>query len=259
MNNIRRRLLSIICIIAYLIPAYGQRDTLTADGLYLKYNSACYQVSGVKPTIKELIKNKDIQVSIPNDSDMIRGELDRETKRIGLTYKHLPQYIISEQFGLRYPPNPLELLKTVGNAITSQWIHKDGECILFLKCGGITPSPNKAVNDLPKAHFNYIKHVLKIGPFLTYYPTEKEMQRIKKKITIWSPEKAKETVNAQYVITYPIKSKKSVYMGKYIHKLDLMMIKWGERLTVSFLVTKKGNKNIEKYIKDVEDAFWFED
>ena len=38
-----------------------------------------------------------------------------------------------------------------------------------------------------------------------------------------------------------------------------MMIKWGERLTVSFLVTKKGNKNIEKYIKDVEDAFWFED
>ena len=85
------------------------------------------------------------------------------------------------------------------------------------------------------------------------------MQRIKKKITIWSPEKAKETVNAQYVITYPIKSKKSVYMGKYIHKLDLMMIKWGERLTVSFLVTKKGNKNIEKYIKDVEEAFWFED
>ena len=41
--------------------------------------------------------------------------------------------------------------------------------------------------------------------------------------------------------------------------MDLMMIKWGEHLTVSFLVTKKGNKNIEKYIKDVEEAFWFED
>ena len=56
-----------------------------------------------------------------------------------------------------------------------------------------------------------------------------------------------------------IKNEKSIYMDLYMHKMDLTMIKWGERLTVSFLVTKKGNKNIKKYIKDVEDAFWFED
>ena len=89
--------------------------------------------------------------------------------------------------------------------------------------------------------------------------TEEEMQEIKKKINIWSPQKAKKTFNAQYVITYPIENENSVYMGKYTHKLELKMIKWGQNLTVSFLVTKKGNKNINKYIKDVEEAFWFED
>ncbi|MDR1516486.1 MAG: hypothetical protein LBS52_00035 [Dysgonamonadaceae bacterium] len=48
-------------------------------------------------------------------------------------------------------------------------------------------------------------------------------------------------------------------MGKYTHEMDLFMVKWGGILSVSFLVTEKGNKNIQKYIKDVENAFWFED
>jgi hypothetical protein len=61
------------------------------------------------------------------------------------------------------------------------------------------------------------------------------------------------------VITYPIKNPKAVYMGKYTHEMDLFMVKWGGILSVSFLVTEKGNKNIQKYIKDVENAFWFED
>jgi hypothetical protein len=47
-------------------------------------------------------------------------------------------------------------------------------------------------------------------------------------------------------------------MGKYTHKMELIMVKWGKSLSVSFLVTEKGNKNIKKYIRDVEKTFWFE-
>ena len=48
-------------------------------------------------------------------------------------------------------------------------------------------------------------------------------------------------------------------MDKYSHKLQLKMIKWGQDFSISFLVTKNREKNINKYISDVEKAFWFED
>lgn len=191
--------------------------------------------------------------------EQIRGELNRATKAIGLTYKRLPQYIISETFGLEFPPvNPRELHMTANNAITSQWIHEDEECILFIKCPGMKAKIDKSITKLPKERFCWIKQTLGMGSFLAK-PTEEEMEKINKEINIWSPRKAKKVFNAQHVISYPIKNEKSVYMGRYTHKMDLTMIKWGEHLTVSFLVTKKGNKNIDKYIKDVEEAFWFED
>ena len=79
-----------ICIIAYLIPIYGQNSTITADGLYLKYNTPSYRGSGVTALTMERIRNNDLYVGHPNDSDMIRGELDRVTKRMGLAYKVLP-------------------------------------------------------------------------------------------------------------------------------------------------------------------------
>ena len=262
MNNIKR-LFSIICVIVYLIPVYGQKDTITADGLYLKYNTPSYHRSNLTMQDIKKILDGEMDSPAPKDSDMERGELARQTKFIGLTYKALPQYIISETFYLKKPPlNPKELLWTTGSIILSQWIHEDGECILFIKCSGDRPiemKTNKSIDGLPRSMFEWIRERLNVTPMSFKKITEKEIQEIKKKITLWPPEKAKETFNAQYVITYPIKSKKSVYMGKYTHKMDLMMTKWGEHLTVSFLVTKKGNKNIEKYIKDVEEAFWFED
>lgn len=262
-----RKLFSMICVIAYLIPVYGQNDTITADGLYLKYNNPYYRGNGVTMLTMERIKNKDLYVGIPNDSDMIRGELARHTACIGLTYKALPQYIISEAFSLSISQkNPRELFWTAGTSITSQWIHEDGECILFISCSGGRPiikgkvlKPNKSFDKLPENMYNWMKQKLNVAPLSLSRITEEEVEKVKKEITIWSPEKAKETFNAQYMITYPIKSKKSVYMSKYTHKLDLMMIKWGEHLTVSFLVTKKGNRSINKYIRDVEGAFWFED
>ena len=266
MNNIRR-LLSMICIIVSLIPVYGQKDTITADGLFLKYNTPSYRTSNLKPQNSNKIIHGEIRRSTPKNSDIERRELARQTKSIGLTYKVLPQYIISETFHLLPPQNPKELLWTARGIITSQWIHEDGECILFIKCSGMDKriikgeelKPNKTIDKLPRNVFGWIKDKLNVTPMSLTEITEEEIQEIKKKITMWSPEKAKETFNAQYVITYPIKSKESVYMGKYTHMMDLMMTKWGEHLTVSFLVTKKGNKNIEKYIKDVEEAFWFED
>lgn len=265
MNNIRR-LLPMICIIVYLIPVYGQKDTITADGLYLKYNTPSYHRSNLTMQDIKKILDGEMDSPAPKDSDMERGELARQTKCIGLTYKVLPQYIISETFNLLPPENPKQLIWTAGGIIASQWIHEDGECILFIKCSGDRPiikgkgmKPNKSIDRVPTNVFGRLREKLNVTPMSFKEITEEEIQEIKKKINMWPPEKAKETFNAQYVITYPIKSKKSVYMGKYTHKMDLMMTKWGEHLTVSFLVTKKGNKNIEKYIKDVEEAFWFED
>ena len=256
-----------ICIIVYLIPVYGQKDTITADGLYLKYNTPSYHRSNLTMQDIKKILDDEMDSPAPKDSDMERGELARQTKCIGLTYKVLPQYIISETFYLSTHTSPKELLWTACSIITSQWIHEDGECILFIKCSGINKQiikgkeikPNKSIDRLPINVFGRLREKLNVTPMSFKEITEEEIQEIKKKINMWPPEKAKETFNAQYVITYPIKSKKSVYMGKYTHKMDLMMTKWGEHLTVSFLVTKKGNKNIEKYIKDVEEAFWFED
>ena len=265
MNNIKR-LLSMICIIVYLTPIYGQKDTITADGLYLKYNTPSYHRSNLTMQDIKKILDDEMDSPAPKDSDMERGELARQTKCIGLTYKVLPQYIISETFHLLPPENPKQLIWTAGGIIASQWIHEDGECILFIKCSGDRPiikgkgmKPNKSIDRLPTNVFGRLRERLNVTPMSFKEITEEEIQEIKKKINMWTPEKAKETFNAQYVITYPIKSKKSVYMEKYTHKMDLMMTKWGEHLTVSFLVTKKGNKNIEKYIKDVEEAFWFED
>ena len=222
-----------ICVIVYLIPVYGQKDTITTDGLYLKYNTPSYHRSNL--TMQDIVKilKGEMNSSTPKDSDMERGELARQTKCIGLTYKVLPQYIISETFHLLPPQNPKELLWTARGIITSQWIHEDGECILFIKCSGMDKriikgeelKPNKTIDKLPRNVFGWIKDKLNVTPMSLTKITEEEIQEIKKKINMWSPEKAKETFNAQYVITYPIKSKKSVYMGKYTHKMDLIMTK----------------------------------
>ncbi len=278
-----QKLFIIACLLACLLPSYGQENTLTADGLYPKYNVPSYQNEKGTMLTAEMLKNKNFHIP-STDADIIRGELEKATANIGLTYKALPQYTISEAFHLLPPPaNPEELCKTADTDITSQWIHEDGECILFIKCSGSDKqiktnntinkdgkrtltvkwerkeSANKTTDKLPQSIFDKIKYRIGIGTYRTETTTEQQMQQIKEKITVWTPEKAKEVFNAQYVITYPIKSKKSVYMGKYTHKMDLMMIKWEEHLTVSFLLTKKGYKQIDKYLKEVKEAFRFED
>ena len=264
-----RSLFLAVCAIAFSIPVYGQKDTLTKDGLYLKYNSPYYhdKTGDILDLLLAQRKDKSIVVPKPTDADIVRGTFATSTKAIGLQYKHLPQYIISEAFGLNDSNNPKELLWTTNNSITSQWIHEDGECILFMQCSGDKPSVNGKVPEadrtkykLPEEYlYGWIKPSVNVEPMSLKKVTEEEKEEIKKKITFWTPEKAKEVFNAQYVITYPIKSEKSVYMGKYTHKMDLMMIKWEEHLTVSFLLTKKGYKQIDKYLKEVEEAFRFED
>ena len=82
-----KKIFLLIYAIAYLIPVYAQNDTITKDGLYLKYNTPSYHGSGVTMLTMERIKKNDLYVGLPNDSDMVRGELDRATKCIGLTYK----------------------------------------------------------------------------------------------------------------------------------------------------------------------------
>ena len=48
-------------------------------------------------------------------------------------------------------------------------------------------------------------------------------------------------------------------MGKYTHKMNMVIIKWGDRMTISFLVTKKGQRHLDQYIEDVKGAFRFKD
>ncbi|WP_455963208.1 hypothetical protein, partial [Bacteroides bouchesdurhonensis] len=74
MNNIKR-LLSMICIIVYLIPVHGQKDTITADGLYLKYNTPSYHRSNLTMQDIKKILDGEMDSPAPKDSDMERGEL----------------------------------------------------------------------------------------------------------------------------------------------------------------------------------------
>jgi hypothetical protein len=257
--NIIGKIFSTICIIAFLIPAYGQEDTITADGLYLKYNSRVYiGAKGVSDITSEKLHNKDFSSNTP--SVLLRGELERVTKHIGLNFKTPAQYIISESFILKSPPiNPEELIKSTHyGIILSQWIHEDGDCILFITCPIINANVDKSITEFPKSLYASLRYVLDIEPIQGKL-TEEQIKKIKKKLTFWSPERAKKTFQAQHVITFPVKDKKSVYMDKYSHKLELKMIKWGQDFSISFLVTKNGEKNINKYISDVEKAFWFED
>ena len=187
------------------------------------------------------------------------GEMDRATKAIGLNYKLPKEYIMTGAFDLNYPPaNPIELLRTTFGAKTAKWSHADKECILFIQCAGMKTIIDKSIDELPENTFSWIRTTLGMGYF-NRKTTDEQMEKLKKILTFWSPLKSKKVFNAQYVITYPIKDKKAVYQGKYRHRLNLVMVKWGERFIVSFLLTRKGYRNIDKYIKDVEGAFWFDD
>ena len=188
-----------------------------------------------------------------------KSKLEMATKTIGLNYKLPKEYIATGRFNLKDPPaNPVELTRTTFGVIVSKWIHEDKECIIFIRAAGTNGGINKSIDDLPENVFSWIRNSLKMGYF-NEKTTDEQMEKLKKIITIWTPQKSKEVFNAHYVITYPIKEKKAVYQGKYRHRLELIMTKWGESLTVSFLLTKKGNRHIDKYIKDVEEAFRFED
>ena len=202
----------------------------------------------------------------PADSDMIRGAFQRAARIMELDYKVPSQYIVSEAFGLREPPiNPLELHRTVNNLLTTQWIHEDGECIIFFACSGGRPQfgpkeprPDRSVHEIPKSVYTWARQVLGEGLFLDKV-SDRDIEELKKRIDIWPEEEAEEVFNAHYVLTYPVKNKKAVYMGKYTHKMNMVIIKWGDRMTISFLVTKKGQRHLDQYIEDVKGAFRFKD
>ena len=279
------QLLFALCAVLFPLFVYAQEDTLNADGLFPKYNLPSYKENGLTNLTMEQIRNGDISSEKPDDSDIIRGELLRSTQSIGLIYEIPSYYVASEMFYLQFPPvNPNELLLTTDSEITSQWIHEDGECILFIKCSGSAKVPktqkvlgtdgrytvkfqwvnkdsviDKLVDLFPDELYLGLKRRLTVSPTSLKEITPEEKESLKQQVTFWSRSEAEDVFNAQYVITYPIKSKHSVYMGKYTHVYDLIMLKWGEHLTVSFLVTKKGKRHLDQYIEDVKGAFRFED
>lgn len=219
-----KKLLLLACIIVLTASVYGQEHDLVTD--------------------------------VPS---LTKRNLKEVTKAIGLNYKLPEKYTATGEFSLKYPPaNPEELLRTAFGIITSKWIHEDGECVLFIQCAGMKTIIDKSIDELPESVFSRIRNTLGMGYF-NRKTTDEQMEKLKKILTIWPPLKSKEVFNAQYVITYPIKDKKAVYQNKYRHRLVLIMVKWGERITISFLLTSKGYRNIDKYIKDVEGAFRFDD
>ena len=110
-----------LCAVLFPLFVYAQEDTLNADGLFPKYNLPSYRGNGLFRLTMEQIRNGDTFVETPKDSDRERGVLDTISNKIGLTYKKLPQYIISENFHLKsFPDNPDELCCTAGEVITSQ-------------------------------------------------------------------------------------------------------------------------------------------
>ena len=229
------KLFYVLCAVLFPLFVYAQEDTLNADGLFPKYNLPSYRGNGLFRLTMEQIRNGDTFVETPKDSDRERGVLDTISNKIGLTYKKLPQYIISENFHLKsFPDNPDELCCTAGEVITSQWIHEDGE-------------------------YNWIRSKMNVTRIDLREITDEEIDKIKKRITVWSRSEAEEVFNARYVITYPIRSRKSVYMGKYRHRLDWILLKESGSLTVSFLVTRKGQRHLDQYIEDVKGAFRFKD
>ena len=247
-----------LCAVLFPLFVYGQEDTLNADGLFPKYNKRDYQMPMFireHPELKEKWFGK-LNILKLKESDKIIS-LDTVVARIGLTYKRFPQYIISESFGLKSPPvNSDELRCTVGQFISSQWIHEDGECILFITGNQIS---DDATHRIPKNVYNWIRSKMNVTRIDLREITDEEIDKIKKRITVWSRSEAEEVFNARYVITYPIRSRKSVYMGKYRHRLDWILLKGSGSLTVSFLVTRKGQRHLDRYIEDVKSAFRFED
>ena len=256
-----------LCAVLFPLFMYAQPDTLNADGLFPKYNRPTYRMSEYEWQNIDKILSGELQPSARVDSDMIRGAFQRAARIMELDYRVPPQYIASERFDLREPPiNPRELRWTTGSAITSQWIHKDGECILFFQCSGERPrpgikdpKPNKSIDEFPEYVFSWLKQKLTVNPLSLKKITPEEKESLKQQVTFWPRSEAEDVFNAYYVLTYPIKSKHSVYMGKYTHVYDLIMLKWGEHLTVSFLVTKKGERHLDQYIEDVKNAFRFKD
>ena len=87
MNNIRILFLA-ICAIACLLPTYGQKDTITAEGIFPKYNHLVYRPKDLSKHTIEIVEDGEIKESSTDPNmELIRGELDRATKAIGLIYK----------------------------------------------------------------------------------------------------------------------------------------------------------------------------
>ena len=228
---------SFLCLLTVLfsIVTYGQRDIVwyPIDDEYIK---------SIIPLVD----------TVPT--------LDSRVKAIGLNYKLPKKYTQSYEEVSFLNVNadiPEELVRGVNNLIVSQWIHEDGECILF-----INSSPGYNIRErserIRKSFFNRTRRYLQMGnPFID--TTDEQMEDLKKIITFWPQKEAEKVFNAQHVLVYPINEPKAIYKGKYVHRQSLCMIKWGEDLTVSFLLTDKGYKNMNKYMKDVKKAFRFND
>lgn len=180
-----------------------------------------------------------------------------------LEFKYTPPKGYTQTFGeliFKTPDYP-----KVERNHNAQWIYKDNECIVFLEDGGVAHSIatgfltlDKSKTEIHDGTYNVIALYLRITKFgegLPYY----KKGRLEEFIKRWPEKKAKEWFNAQHVIEYPDAEKEAIYEGKYRIRRSLCIIKWERDITINFLVTEKGYKNIDKYMKGFKKAFWFND
>lgn len=147
----------------------------------------------------------------------------------------------------------------------AQWISKDEECIVFLVddgnsqriAEGFSPKLDKSKTGIPDRVYSTIALYLRISQIGDGSSSGEIKRKVKDAIKIWPEKKAKEWFDAQYVIEYSDAEKEAIYKEKYHIRKSLYIMKWEKGIILNFLVTEKGYKNIDKYMKRFKKAFWF--
>lgn len=199
-----------------------------------------------------------VYVSSQDSSSNQQWYFDSTAKHMELNYKIPKGYQAYDRLYLASVGAPEELMQCVSNSAEFIWEHEDKECILFIKASGGPMQLIKTRTDIPLTTYNRIRAYLKIGnPWID--TTDEQIVELNKILTYWSAKKAKKVFNAQHVICYPYNEEKAIYQDRYLLRQSLCIVKWETSVTVAFLLTDKGYKNINKYMKDIEKAFWFND
>ena len=140
--------------------------------------------------------------------------------------------------------------------------HQDTECVVFIFMGDVAISTKGLMSKRPDLFsyesltFNRIKWDFQYGN--KYKGASKnDIKDLNEMITHYSKHKAKKMFNTDWAVEYPFNLSGEVYENKY-NICKAVVAKKGERdMFLYFMLTEKGAKNFEKYLKELSGAFKF--